>query len=405
MTFPFIAELASVLDRAATLLAEHLLGLLQQGGEAAAWHAKLDCQFDVDPLGVEEATCGASSRWLDAENTLEVVVYVTRDGVQPLYKHLLCLVKAHRKKTMLQPKSEAACNSQAPPSELGDELLLLHLACPGDISLWNMRRVWFLATCWGHYDVKEHDTTCLVKELLVTSLALSHQPKVAEAWQYRRWILQQWTRRLGLEEGRDRLRMSLLCHERQALDVACDRHRMNYAAWQHRRWLLCESSLLASAPQPGGAVVDEMRSAVAFLKTHIGDASASSYLTDVLWHADGVLQPREVIALWRELFVTSWSLIRHQAHFGHESLWTLRLSLINFALRHGSLRESMGGWTLADELSLATLHAESSSSVVDHCGSLKPEDCSGSPLWNAWHAARYGLRLCRLVSEMTQPAR
>ena len=39
MTFPFIAELASVLDRAATLLAEHLLGLLQQGGEAAAWQA------------------------------------------------------------------------------------------------------------------------------------------------------------------------------------------------------------------------------------------------------------------------------------------------------------------------------------------------------------------------------
>jgi hypothetical protein len=340
----------------------------------------VDAHFDVDPVGFAENSCGVTPdvQWHNEgesnvrRGTFALLVYVTRGAARPVLEHL------------------TAKGPASPPSPL------LLLMCPGSNTWWGARRRCIARTLGV---LSPSSAPCLMTELLLTTLALSKHPKCAEVWQHRQWLIPRLLAATALPDGHGASRKALLLAlERDCLATASDRHRMNYSAWQYRRWMLRQSSLV---PCTLGGLEAEVQSATAFLELHVGDASAAAYLTDVMLFAVEAL-PSAAPTLWALLWRKSWALLRRHAERGHESLWTLRLSLVDAALksrkREGGLEIGKGcGWTVGDELEFVACHVDACSVADAQMGSSRLEDCSGSSLWNAWHAARYGIRLCCLL--------
>ncbi|XP_049792011.1 protein prenyltransferase alpha subunit repeat-containing protein 1 isoform X1 [Schistocerca nitens] len=192
--------------------------------------------------------------------------------------------------------------------EVTSRLLLGALLLNPDVStFWNMRKELVQS---GRLDVQS--------ELHFSVVILSRKPKSAEAFSYRRYLLEKL-----LTTGADKIH--LLEEELQVCAVAADRYPGNYHAWQHRTWSMVR---LADTDQ---LWLKEWQWSEGWMSLHISDYSGLHYRQFLLRHLlgdgnAGIAACTEIIT--SELESSTDLITRYPSH---EALWNYRRSVLTCA--------------------------------------------------------------------------
>ncbi|KAH9597071.1 hypothetical protein LSM04_001804 [Trypanosoma melophagium] len=362
---------------------------------------------------------------------VELIVGLSKDILsETLTKHLFELQKRKEEKEKEESTQLLTNKEKVGPILLG--LLVPHLSTemvflallllPAHSTLWNQRRRSLSA--FLHNDNNKNDmdkcqrdrsflVLALLQELLFTSLLLSLHYKMQEVWVHRWWIVQELFKIDGM-----RLK-AFLWHDRLVLQEAADKHLMNYNAWNYRRNVFTRILKIEKEKNAANGVEsEEMRSlfleetsiVLRFFETHNADTSAVSYLIYLLQEASATYPPLPVNAelqdwisflpfhIWRLLMNTTAQELRRHYDKGHETVWVLRLALMQWALH----TKPPCGWTLQDELQYIMLFATSvwNSEDNDKMEDVTWLDVSGSCRWTSYHATRYGLQILQMVHPM-----
>ena len=152
--------------------------------------------------------------------------------------------------------AESGSGAAAPPSpeqmlRAARALLLLH---PSSYSAWNARKQ---ARCARRRRQQRGGAEEIVRELAFVDLVFSKHPKIAEAWEHRKWCVRELVRDVGADADAPRsssprnddavdaranahgtLPLSaLLSHEIDMCELVARRYPKNYYAWSHRQFV------------------------------------------------------------------------------------------------------------------------------------------------------------------------
>ncbi|KAK7197047.1 hypothetical protein NESM_000648600 [Novymonas esmeraldas] len=321
--------------------------------------------------------------------------------------------------------------------DMSPEHVALAWACAPQVDLFALlRRGWLRDTCFATCaPASRHNILRrVVKEYVLLDLFLSLCPKLKSLWEYRHWLCSRMHAHGFFAETLADINEAALpiapfvTQDDELFFICAHNHPLNYNAWHYRRQRL---HLLHTNSWESGArrdlahavVLADSKAVTHFVREHNGDSSATSYLLFLLHEQDALdekAHPSHHIAgeamqedgvgtrasqLWRTLMALTQTEIRWHSEKGHECMWHLRLGLVQWACTRPPERSVRSQWTIADELTWTAAYADLH--LVDGTNNrLSPvgvlphpwTECSGSPAWTSYSAARYGCRLCAFLS-------